>query len=87
MVVIEIQTTDRPSPHFYPLRVECRESFCLQGMSRMAELLREKKEDWPTFVSPGQVFLECVSKQESCPLKMPFCGSLQGRKTAQQGES
>lgn len=87
MVVIEIQTTDRPLPHFLPLSVESRELFCLQGMSRMAELVRETKADQPMFVSLGWVFVECVSKAQSCPLEMSFCGFLQGRGNFQQGES
>lgn len=74
MVVIEIQTPDRPLLHFHPLREESREFFCLPGLNRMAELVRGK-ESWPKFVSPGWVFLESVSKAKfspwSCPLWVP----------------
>lgn len=71
MVVIEIQTPDRPLLHFHPLREESREFFCFPGLNRMAELVRGK-ESWPKFVSPGWVFLESISKAKSSPWSRPL---------------
>lgn len=71
MVVIEIQTPDRPLLHFHPLRVESREFFCLPGLNRTAELVRGK-ESWPKFVPPGWVFLESMSKAMSSSWRRPL---------------
>lgn len=67
MVVIEIQTTDRPLPHFHLLRVESRELFCLLGRNRMAELVRGKERELAQVVLSRLVFLKSVSKVESSP--------------------